>query len=354
MPRLINLALALAALANLALIPVEWMVVPLFFKDLLSLVIINLLVPSAIILMVLCKAGLHRKDQTAMPPFPIGVMLGWLAYFGLWILVVGIAHSKTALIFLIFAIILVPLACILFFLVMLPNAIAAISTEFANFTQATMVPGGAAVPFPHVAGVSLALVVISALILWFSPIPALIKESMIRHERFEAACRDVGIQFYKKPDASVRSIAYDTESAIAYRRPVRYELDPKGRIRSYAWEKNMTGARAPDLSNLDFIERRPAPGIKELPMGDKHAFIRYPAKGQPYGIDAATADVLVMRRDTGSEIGMQTALTITARRNGELLARMTYVADLKNSIACGANRHGAIDEEAFVSDALAQ
>ena len=171
MLRLINLALALAALVNLVLIPVEWLTVPLLFKDLVSLVIVNLLAPTAILLMVLCLAGLHQKDQSAMPPIPFGVMLGWLAYFGLWILVVGIAHSKTALIFLFFAIILVPLACILFFLVLLPNAISAISSEFANFRQATPVSGSAAVPFPNMAGVSLTLIVISALVLWFSHTP---------------------------------------------------------------------------------------------------------------------------------------------------------------------------------------
>jgi len=362
--RLFSLALAKAALANVVLLPIG-----LLFAHAINIsnifVILTCidLLAAAILLMNFCRNGLHRKDQSGMPPIPDGVALACMFYFGFCafgcipmagtMLLVLIAFPMVFLPF-----IFVPLAIFLLF-VPAGRASSAIDSEFAYFMQAAPAPNSAAVPFHRMACLSLALVAMSGLILCVSPVPQSIsksiqstRESVTTNNRFQTACLNTSVEFYKKPGAPVHSIAFEGKADGSSMHLMRYILVSADKI-SYRDKNDPRFSESLRQLNLDFMESRRNPRTGRLSEDDNHLYMRFPARGQDYGIDAFTADVLVVRHDPDDQEDMRTVLTITDRRNSELLAKMSYIADMKNRVGCGANRPDEISEEAFVADALA-
>jgi|688.fasta_scaffold1888050_1 hypothetical protein len=92
--RLLNLAMALAASANIVLTPSR-LLSALFVSDEAARTLdpfvnflvetgINLLLPAAVFLVGFCAAGLHKKAHADMPPPPFALTTTWILYCGLW------------------------------------------------------------------------------------------------------------------------------------------------------------------------------------------------------------------------------------------------------------------------------
>lgn len=161
-------------------------------------------------------------------------------------------------------------------------------------------------------------------------------------------CRNAGAQYYKLPTKPVHSIAHykngEYPSFFEY-----HETKNDGKLIKY-------------VGNKDFEEY-------ENTLPNQIEFIEYNRIGQyfrepkPYGtsymINKWSADVMVDHQ----VIQLQKAiffktdiykhyLTIKDHRNGEVLARLLYVVDNKNDLACGFTGDNKIDEKYFVLKAI--
>ena len=359
--RLINLALALSALANVVLTPSRLLSAQFVspeaartFHPFVYFLVetgMNLLVPAAIFLIIFCAFGLHKKARAKMPSPPFGVALTWILYFGSWLFPYMLPPSAD----MVYPFIFLPVFGILgIFAVYF--VFKGIINEFIYFYGAAALPGSTEVHFLYVAGAALSLVFAAVAILWFSPGDP-IHASAVIHNQYDELCKDVGVQFFKKIKLPVRSVAYDWEPTTLSNPQVgRYKLEASGRIREIGGDFGEPNDPAPKL-NLEFTEKR----RHDVGLSTNHKFVRFLSPGTFYGIDAFTADVLVTQHISNPEEAkkapihqgmMQIAVTVTDVRTGDLLAKMTYATDRVNGRACGSNRPNLISESLFLRDAL--
>ncbi len=156
---------------------------------------------------------------------------------------------------------------------------------------------------------------------------------------YAQACKSAGTTFLQSPKTPVTSVAMDYSPVSAAREWRHYAVTNNlvTQAGSILWVPRME-------SQLDQFELR------------NEMFARFPASGpflrwdrahpdRPVKVDQITSDVLVL--DTVSNVAeLQKALwkqgvvahhlIVTDRRDGDQLATMSYVLDLKNGRACGA------------------
>jgi hypothetical protein len=180
-----------------------------------------------------------------------------------------------------------------------------------------------------------------------------LERSKSSDREFQAKCRAAGTTFATRARAPVRSIAHDWKPGWTPRFGT-YELDSHGRIGS------AYGAALNRPADLDFVERRYSPLQRRIP-GDNATYVRESRDGSFYAVRELSADVLVMHDVSGPgvlagrgvEQGLvQYTLTVSDQRTGDTLGTMVYWVDHTERRACGANSNGAINEAAFIRQAI--
>jgi hypothetical protein len=194
--------------------------------------------------------------------------------------------------------------------------------------------------------------------------PTLLRWGLASHEaafayptaqeaEFQTACREAGSRFVAKPAQPVRSVAHEHNPQIRRDPASRYELDKTGRIQgtgSLFWTPRIR-------DYVDFIEERPG---GKYGLSKPAKYVRSPRSGQFEGVDELTADIVVMHdvskpEELDKPVAQQTlvnyTLSVTDRRDGQLLGTMSYWVDMVNRRVCGANIVGAIDEDVFILEA---
>jgi hypothetical protein len=171
---------------------------------------------------------------------------------------------------------------------------------------------------------------------------------------FATLCRDAKVQFFKKPELPVHSVAHDWPPQIRRDLKNRYELDESGKILGIGWNPKIR-------NHVDFIEERYTPNGR-FGMGNlKPLYVRQPRQGEFYGVDNLMADVLVMHdvsipeeldKPVSQQAQLKYTLAVSDRRTGEKLALMVYWVDMLNHRACGANLRNTIDEDVFILQAI--
>jgi hypothetical protein len=215
--RLINLALALAASANVILMPSR-LLSKLFVSDeaardldpFVNFLVetgINILLPAAVFLIGFCVAGFHKKAHRDMPPPPLALKTTWMVYCGWWWFPhILSSNERLGLGYLIaFGGWLLVLFAVFSYVVWVA---ASIVRELSDFKRSAAASNGAGLQFTHVASTALTLVLATIAILWFSPGKP-IQASAMNKSLYDDLCRDVGGKLLDKPVAPVKSIAYD-------------------------------------------------------------------------------------------------------------------------------------------------
>lgn len=169
---------------------------------------------------------------------------------------------------------------------------------------------------------------------------------------FALACAGTGAKFVAKPAAPVRSIAYDWTGD-----------PPKFKHFNIEWNGNISFGGGYGFALLPAqiaftesrccrSEGRPGNGISP--------YIRQPNEnnGGYFGVTDLTADVLVMFR--ASPVGVESQesnltkvdVTVTDRRDGRMLASLSYAIDERKRRGCGETSERLMDERAFVLRAV--
>lgn len=384
--RLINLALGLAAVLSFAgamggsslLVPSRWILAPWFSSSSMETVPdaikfitrigINLWLPASAFLIFFALFGLHRKLAAPRSKFAaIALACSWAAHVALtaatFVLDAKFGGSDAAgAVGLIVGLLVLPIYAVLGSLAIIA-AVSEISAMW-RFNE----PTHARVPISL-----LAWAIIPPLL---SVVPLLLAPSnplaLATEERteFETLCSTAGVRLMAKPAGPVRSIAYDWDPKRYSRRHSHseYSLDKKGRMNSLGVDPSSYRVLSAKklLHLLDFSESRqddycharsePRTLYAHCPSVRSNIELKAPY----YGIDTFTADVLVYfdvntadyMSHTNNHGPVRFEITLTDRRSGELLGEMSYVVDLANRRACGANVGTIISHEAFLYDAI--
>lgn len=372
--RLINLALALAASANVILTPSRLLSSHFVsdeaaralhpFVNFLVETGINLLLPTAVILVGFCVAGLHKKGHDDMPSPPFALTTTWVLYCGLWLFPHLLSSNGMLALGYLLAFGGWPLVLIvgIFYLYWVAVNIA---REFGNFKHAAVVPNGEGVQLAHVASTVVTLILATIAILWFSPGKPIYASAMDKSS-YDGLCRDVGVRLLDKPAAPVRSIAYDYDPkrVSGWSDVVRVELDKHGRILSRGGFGTHNSIEATKKPDFEFTERRAGDGAGRATINPSAPYYRFPALGtkQPYyGVDHLSADVVAFvdvdkpeeqKKAPIYQRAIRYQITLTDQRSRAVIGTQVFVVDLFNHRACGANVESAINPSAFIFEAI--
>jgi hypothetical protein len=169
---------------------------------------------------------------------------------------------------------------------------------------------------------------------------------------FTNECKATEVKYIKLPTKPVRSIAYDWDSKAA---PtfIGYEIVYKTRISvaSYLSQPNVNDQR------IKFTEIKPTSNFGAPLLGAGSKYLRVPKEESFYGVDEFTADVLVKYKTSPIEQSKKDGairyeLTVSDRRNGDKLAYLRYVVDVKKQRACGLSGNGRVSDSLFIRKAI--
>jgi hypothetical protein len=371
------LALALAAFLSFvgvfipSLVPTRWLMAPYFSPSSISTVSplvvlfarigINLWLPASVFMALFWLAGFHRKLEIPKSKWvSTGMVLALVANLAATTVpfMVGHGESSGALMFVI-GIFLGPI-----YLFLTLAGFAATVVELTNIfgskiSQPSHVP---------VALLSWAAIppVLSLMPLLFSPSNPLALTAKEATE-FTVLCNDVGIKLMERPNAPVRSIAFDWDPKRMSGRPWvdRIEIDSNGRIRAIGGFSKPNSVEAQKKNAFEFTESRRDPSRSGAATINGNAvYYHFPnfSTHQPYyGVEALTADVLVfidvdkpdeLQKAPIAQGAVRYQLTLSDRSSGRVLGVQTFVVDQINRRACGANVDNTISQDAFIYDAL--
>ena len=168
---------------------------------------------------------------------------------------------------------------------------------------------------------------------------------------FKLACQSTALNYLRKPNSPVRSVAYDWPSS---QYPPQYSYFKTDGRRNMSAESSGFSSLHPEI---EFIEGRCCrnEGPPENGVGP---FVRHPLKGAYFGVSELSADSLVTFKEVQSfnaeskpqVISWQ--VSVQDRRDGQILAEMRYSIDWRNRRACGETSPGVMDEGAFVLRAI--
>ncbi len=162
---------------------------------------------------------------------------------------------------------------------------------------------------------------------------------------FEKECLQVGPRFFTRPQMPVNSIAFDSTdwdlSGVD-----RIEIGNDGLTNSHGGCWN-SGCQFP--KEILFTEQRNSSG-----KGDQ--FDRFNNNGKfEANIGNISADISVFHSKSTNLREKDTELheiTVSDRRDSEILAQYRYVINRKRRLACGFNKDNVIDEKAFILQAI--
>lgn len=171
-------------------------------------------------------------------------------------------------------------------------------------------------------------------------------------EIFKAECSKTEVKYIKPPTMPVHSIAYDWDSEVAP---------------SFITYTNVNGTRISDLryssqpnvnnKHFDFTEIKPTSSFETPRLGAGSKYLRFPKNEIYWGVAEITADILVKYKTSQIEQSKKESviryeLTVSDRRNGETLAYLRYVIDVKKQRACGLAGKGRVSDSQFIRKAI--
>jgi len=171
-------------------------------------------------------------------------------------------------------------------------------------------------------------------------------------DAFTNECKAAEMKYIKLPTMPVRSIAYDWDSKDA---PsfVNYQTVYGTRISglSYSSQPSINDQR------IEFIEIKPTSNFGAPLLGAGSKYLRVPKMESFYGVDEFTADILVAYKTSPIEQSKKDGairyeLTVSDRRNGDKLAYLRYVVDVKKQRACGLTGKNIINDGQFIQKAI--
>ena len=172
------------------------------------------------------------------------------------------------------------------------------------------------------------------------------------YEAFTTECSKAEVKYIKSPTLPVHSIAYDWDSEEA---PifVDYEVVDGTRIRA------LRQSSQPEVNDqrLDFIETNHTSSIESRCLSAGFKYLRFPKNAGCYGASQLTADVLVKYKTSPIEQSKKDGpiryeLSVSDRRNGDTLAYLRYVVDVKKQRACGLTGTGRVNDGQFIRKAI--
>lgn len=186
-------------------------------------------------------------------------------------------------------------------------------------------------------------------ILAFSSGSTFLRKNLPLDNEFASACLSAGATFFEKPQNEIKSIAYDWPPGSSAPLVSQYEVDSRANILS------SRGSSLMIQKSLDFMESRCC-RFEGVRMEKGTPYYRR-STGTITLIPELTADALVFYEGAlisgkRSSAWIQYKITVSDRRNGRKLAKLTYLVDPKNKKACAGPGVLAVNESEFVSRAI--
>jgi hypothetical protein len=171
-------------------------------------------------------------------------------------------------------------------------------------------------------------------------------------EVFTAECSKTEVKYIKSPSMPVRSIAYDWDSE---------------EVPSFITYTNINDTRISDLrysskpnvddQRFDFIIMKPNSNFGHFSSGAALTYLIFP-KNKVYWVTSNNnADISVKYKTSPIEQSKKDSairyeLTVSDRRNGDKLAYLRYVVDVKKQRACGLAGTGRVSDSQFIRKAI--
>ena len=171
------------------------------------------------------------------------------------------------------------------------------------------------------------------------------------YSEFKEQCRDTGVQYYKLPTKPVHSIAHykDVNHSPFFE---FYETDNNGKLVRRLGNQELYEYKRTLPDQIEFTECTFEFGGYLLRKPNQYG-------KSNFRIDKWSADIMIEYQDIQIRKAVffktdiyKHYLTIKDRRNGEVLARLSYLIDKKNDLACGFTGDNEIDEKYFVLKAI--
>jgi len=169
---------------------------------------------------------------------------------------------------------------------------------------------------------------------------------------FTDECSKTEVKYIKLPTKPVHSIAYDwdSEEAPSF---INYQITNGTRISGLSYSSK------PYVNDqhIDFVEIKPTSNFGTPSLGAGSKYLRFPKHEIYWGVAEITADVLVKYKTSPIEQSrkdgaLRYELTVSDRRNGDKLAYLRYVVDVKKQRACGLRGAGRVSDGQFIQKAI--
>jgi hypothetical protein len=167
---------------------------------------------------------------------------------------------------------------------------------------------------------------------------------------FAKLCSAAETTFLRAPSQPVGSIAHDWDPRW-HRDAMAFVWGTRGNISATGFAAGLYGD---DIGFVEFPVREMQPGSTRFVRVTRGEYKSIP-------IPAITADVLVrydasdyaeLQKAPNQQGALRYSLSVTDRRDGQVLATMTYLYEGKAARACGANKSSDVDEGEFVRRAI--
>ena len=171
-------------------------------------------------------------------------------------------------------------------------------------------------------------------------------------EVFTAECSKTEVKYIKSPTKPVRSIAYDWDSEEAP---------------SFITYTNINDSRISDLrysstpnvddQRFDFIIMKPNSNFGNFSSDAASLYLIFPKNKVFWVTSNNNADISVKYKTSPIEQSKKDGairyeLTVSDRRNGEKLAYLRYIIDIKKQRACGLSGKGRVSDSQFIRKAI--
>lgn len=191
------------------------------------------------------------------------------------------------------------------------------------------------------------------LLIWKAGLGGFVDSFFLPKDYIEA-CKSAGIRISKSPKTPVTSVVLDYVPSPVREMKRRYEFNFGGQLDGVS-----SGLTQPQVEEqIDVFEVRTEYG----PDKPEWQFLKFQGTKKRTFVKEMSAQVRVVDTIENSEefhkpLWQQSMvkhhLKVTDLRNGDELAEMIYVVDLKNRRGCGVNAKNAIDVDTFILKAIA-
>jgi hypothetical protein len=175
-------------------------------------------------------------------------------------------------------------------------------------------------------------------------------DPLLMPSEYIRVCKTAGVRILARPRAPVTSVALDYVPLPVREPKTRYEFSIGGTLQNVQYG-------APRLDkHLVFFDHRHWSGTDP----SQPHFTRFQRGQPPANVRESSADVRVVDTVENAEEFQKPLLEqrmithrlrVTDQRNGDVLAEMVYVVDVKRRRGCGLNARNAIDVSVLIMEA---